>query len=127
MSASMTNYRKFLLAAGLLSMLSAASIAQDPAQAQLDIANGFFRRGFFEEAAAEYRAYIEGNPQAPQMDTALYRLGESEYAQRNYEDALTVYDQFSRRFRKERNPAARCCAREKFISISSNSTRQKRP
>ncbi|MDY0032337.1 MAG: tetratricopeptide repeat protein, partial [FCB group bacterium] len=90
----MTNHLRTSVACLLLTALSVSSAGQDAEQAQIDIANGFFRRGFFEEAAAEYRAYLESFPQGQQVGTALYRLGESEYALQKYEAALKVYDQF---------------------------------
>ncbi len=82
----------------LLTLLALSSAAQDAEQAQIDIANGFFRRGFFEEAAAEYRAYLESFPEGQNLSTALYRLGESEYARQNHTEALQAYEQYLARF-----------------------------
>ncbi len=63
-------------------------------QAQFDFANGLFARGFNEEAAAEYRNYLQQYPQGAQRPEALYRLGESEFALGKHAAALEAFDQF---------------------------------
>ena len=59
--------------------------AEEAEQSQIDLANGWFSRGFYPEAADEYRAYLEAFPQGKHVTMALYRLGWSEYAEGNYE------------------------------------------
>lgn len=62
-------------------------------QAQIDFANGLFARGFFQEAADEYRAYLKAYPQGQYRAAALYRLGESEHAAGRHEQAVETFDQ----------------------------------
>jgi len=66
-------------------------------QTQFDFANGLFQRGFYQEAADEYKAYIEQNPQGEHVAVALYRLGESAYAAHDYAAALEAFDQATKR------------------------------
>lgn len=66
----------------------------DPAQAQLDFANGLFSREFFAEAVVEYQKLMEQFPGTPQSTTASLRLGEAASATRQYEQALTALDAF---------------------------------
>ena len=63
-------------------------------QAQIDFANGLFGRGFYEEAADEYKAYLEQYPSGAHRASALYRLGESGSAAGKYEEALRAFDAF---------------------------------
>ena len=66
-------------AAIILIMVGAAgqSLAESPAQAQMDFANGLFIRGFHEEAAEEYRNYLDDYPDGEHVDAALFRLAEA--------------------------------------------------
>lgn len=74
-----------------LALLPLVSIAQPEAQSQLDFANGLFSRGFYADAAQEYRAYLETYPQAGGRETAQYRLGESLFAQRDFAGAANAF------------------------------------
>ncbi len=69
------------------------SWADSVEQAKIDFPDGLFRVGLDEEAAEEYRAYLEEFPDGQYVATALYRLGECEYALQRYEAALEVFDQ----------------------------------
>ena len=60
-------------------------------QAQIDIANGFFHRAFFEDALKEYERYLEEFPEGSHAITAWHRLGESAYAAKQYEKALVAF------------------------------------
>ena len=62
-------------------------------QATIDFADGLFARGFNEEAADEYRAYLEEFPEGKHRLGALYRLGEAETALGRYDAAIEVFDQ----------------------------------
>jgi TolA-binding protein len=84
--------RLFIPLLALVALLGAQG-STDPA-AQFDFANGLFQRGFFKEAAQEYRDFVEKHPKAEQAPLALYRLGEAEYAARNYAEALMALDRF---------------------------------
>jgi TolA-binding protein len=66
--------------------------AEEPDQAQIDFADGLFQRGFFKEAAEEYQGYLDSFSAGAHVSTALYRLGESEYALQQYEAALASFD-----------------------------------
>ncbi|HIJ74435.1 MAG TPA: tetratricopeptide repeat protein, partial [Candidatus Hydrogenedentes bacterium] len=74
--------------------LAASAHAEAPGQVQIDIANGCFQRGFYEDAAEEYRTYLSEYPHGEHAAVALYRLGESEYALSNYEAALEALSRF---------------------------------
>ncbi len=63
-------------------------------RSKLDFANGLFTRGFYEEAADEYRAFLKDFPQDNEVPTALYRLAESVYAAGDYEAALKSLNGF---------------------------------
>ena len=69
------------------------ALAQTDEQAQIDFADGLFARGFNEEAAEEYRAYLKAHPSGQYRAAAFYRLGESESALKNYDAALEALDQ----------------------------------
>lgn len=67
--------------------------AQEEEQLQVDIADGFFSRGFFQEAADEYRIYIEKFPNGTHTAVALYRMAEAEIALKDFDTALKALDQ----------------------------------
>lgn len=83
-----------LLAGGALLACGAhAQTDADRLQTRLDVANGLFLRGFFEDAETEYEGYIEaldGQAVAPEV---WYRLGEAAYAAQHYERALEAFEQ----------------------------------
>jgi TolA-binding protein len=87
----------FGFAAGLM-MAGGRLWAQTAEQSQLDFANGLFGRGYYEDAATEYRAYLDDYPVGEREETALYRLGESLYAQKKFTEALEVFGQVRKRF-----------------------------
>lgn len=85
--------KKFAAACAATVWLFAIAAGAEPAgQAQFDFANGLFQRGFYKEAADEYRSYLGKHPQAEQVPSALYRLGEAAYAARDYKAALEAFD-----------------------------------
>lgn len=81
-----------LLGACLGLFLCVAAVADE--QAQIDFANGLFSRGFNEEAAEEYRAYLDQYPQGTHRDSAQYRLGEAAMATADFAGALKAFDIF---------------------------------
>jgi TolA-binding protein len=62
-------------------------------QEQIDFANGLFSRDFYFDAAQEYRAYLKEFPDGARRFDALYRLGEAESAEGNYDEALDAFAQ----------------------------------
>lgn len=74
-----------------VALTAAAAWAQPESDEGLRFADGLFARGFYADAAREYRAFLERVPAGPDAATARYRLGESEYAQSNYEEALSAF------------------------------------
>jgi TolA-binding protein len=66
----------------------------DPAQAQLEFADGLFNRAFYAEAAQEYHKLIEQYPGTAQAATAYQRWAEAAYATQAYEQALTAVNAF---------------------------------
>lgn len=72
-------------------LVCAMSVAQQAEQSQLDFANGLFGRGFYDDAATEYRTYLDKFPEGANRETALYRLGESLYAQKDYAGASDTF------------------------------------
>ena len=77
----------------LLPVLTAA--ADQTAQDQLDVADGYFSRGFFKEATEEYATYLERHPEGEGKLRALYRLGVAAYAGKDYEKALEAFQQLT--------------------------------
>ena len=51
--------------------------AKTPDQVQLDIADGYYARKAYDQAAPEYERYLGQYPTAPDRAQALFRLGES--------------------------------------------------
>ena len=76
-----------------LVLLSLPLQAQEEEQLQIDIADGFFSRGFFQEAADEYRAYVEQFPDGTHSAVALYRMAEAEIALKDFDAAFKALDQ----------------------------------
>lgn len=74
------------------------SVAGADEQAQIDFANGLFARGFNEEAADEYRSYLDEYPEGAHRPEALYRLGEAELALGRREAALEAFDRLLQAF-----------------------------
>ena len=74
-------------------MITSPGAFAEAADEQFDFANGLFNRGFFEEAAEEYTAYLERFPDAAEAPLAAYRLGRSAFASGKYETALAAFDQ----------------------------------
>ncbi len=76
----------------LLVVTLSASFATGDEQTQIDFANGLFSRGFYEDAAEEYRTYLQQYPGGADRDVASYRLGESQFATGQYADALSAFE-----------------------------------
>ena len=89
------------IAVFLLGSLCIAAPAHADEQAQFDFANGLFARGFNEEAAAEYRNYLQQYPQGAQRPEAFYRLGEAEFALGKHAEALKAFDEFLAAFSQQ--------------------------
>lgn len=70
------------------------SYAESSDQGDIDFANGLFQRGFYDDAAEQYRAYLKDYPAGQHRAVALYRLGESEYALGKYEAAFKALDDY---------------------------------
>lgn len=87
---------RLLLAMVLLMPTTLA--AQEAEQSQLDFANGLFSRSFYKDAAVEYNTYLTKYPEGKERETALYRLGESQYAEKNFKDALEAFNQVRKQF-----------------------------
>jgi TolA-binding protein len=85
--------RRFAGCVALIVLVGRLACAEPAGQAEFDFANGLFQRGFYKEAAGEYRSYLEKYPEGEQVSSALYRLGESAYAAHDHEAALKAFDQ----------------------------------
>ena len=70
--------------------------AQDDPAATLDFANGLFLRGLYQEAAQEYRNYLDaaGSDASTQ---AWYRLGEAAFAGGDYDAARSALEGYRQR------------------------------
>lgn len=82
-----------------LAVLLAAALSGSTAQAQgdgaadgLEFAHALYNRGMYSEAAAEYRRYLDLQPDGPQSGTAWFLLGDCQYRAREYETALGSFD-----------------------------------
>jgi TolA-binding protein len=74
-------------------VLAGSVWAQTTNQSQLDFANGLYGRGYYGDAAVEYRSYLKKYPDGEHRETALYRLGESLYSEKKYAEALDAFKQ----------------------------------
>jgi TolA-binding protein len=74
-----------------------AAFTETSEETQLTFADGLFQRGFYEDAAREYRVYLERFPDTDSAATALYRLGEAQYAMGAYDEALTTFEAYLQR------------------------------
>jgi TolA-binding protein len=81
---------RYAFLAGITFAIAAA--AADPSeQGQFDTANGLFRRSLYTEAVAEYKVYLETYPKGEFRNTALYRMGEAQYAQKDFAASLATF------------------------------------
>lgn len=81
-----------VIASAAMFLLPAA--ADSPEERQIDFANGLFRKGYYDMAAEQYRAYLQDYPNGQFATDALLRLAESEYAAQRYEPALNAINSF---------------------------------
>ena len=89
--------RRIALALTLAAALAPNTHADSPEERQFDLANRLFKRGFYDMAAEEYKAYLDKFPEGSQIEAAWYRLGESRYAAQEYEPALQAFDALLKR------------------------------
>jgi cellulose synthase operon protein C len=68
----------------------------DPAVAQLDFANGLFKRQFFDMALMEYIRFKEKNPNHPLSDEAYYRMGECQRELKFFDQAKETFRNVTR-------------------------------
>lgn len=94
-------YRPASIALVVGALLLGAPVARADEQAQIDFANGLFARGFNDEAADEYRAYLESYPNGGHRAEALYRLGEAELALGHHPKALDAFDRLLKDFPRD--------------------------
>lgn len=87
-----SRYRDRVCTAVVLVLLVSSSIVAADEQAQIDFANGLYARGFNEDAAAEYRAYLKDFPTGAHRLAAWFRLGECEAALGRHDAALEAFD-----------------------------------
>ncbi len=72
-----------------------------------DAAMRAFNAGRYKEAETFFSTYIKENPRSSKLEDAYFFHAESQFAQRNYEDAIVTYDEFRKRYRSSRRiPAA---------------------
>mgnify|MGYP003792757425 CR=1 FL=1 len=60
---------------------------------QFDFANGLYSRQFFKEAIEEYKKFIANYPNSPRLGEAYLRLGKSALVEKQYEVAISAFDQ----------------------------------
>jgi len=78
-----------------------------PAPDLFQIAYADYSRGQYDVAIAEFRQFIEANPQDPRVPEARYWIGECHYAKKAYLDAIVDFDNFLRAYADHRlAPAA---------------------
>lgn len=82
---------------GAAAVVLAAGAAFADEQGSIDFANGLFTRGFYEDAATEYRVYLAEFSDGQYSADALFRLGESELAMKRYSEAVAAFDQLLNR------------------------------
>jgi TolA-binding protein len=59
-------------------------------QSQIDFANGLFARNMNQEAAEEYKSYLEEYPQGQFSEVAQYRLGEVYFSLSQFPDSISI-------------------------------------
>ena len=76
-----------------------ANVAQpDPAPAQLDFANGLFKRQFFDMALVEYTRFKDTYPKHPLLDEAYYRMGECQREMKFLDQARDTFRTITRQW-----------------------------
>jgi tol-pal system protein YbgF len=72
-----------------------------------DAAMRAFNDGRYKEAETFFSTYIKENPRSSKLEDAYFFEAESQFSQRDYEDAIVTYDEFRKRYRSSRRiPAA---------------------
>jgi TolA-binding protein len=80
------------------SFMTAAALAAETADRELELANGLFERELWAEAYTAYSQYLHDHPADPQVPLALFRAGEALYNQQKYAEALALYQQLTADF-----------------------------
>ncbi len=73
-------------------LFAGVALAQQDEQSKIDFADGLFKRGMYDMAADEYRAYLEAYPEGAHRPAAMYRLGESQFFNGQFNEALDTFD-----------------------------------
>jgi TolA-binding protein len=84
----MTKTRKLFFVGFLFLFSTTASFADE--QSQIDFANGLFARNMNQEAAEEYKSYLEEFPNGQFREVALYRLGEVYFSLSKFPESISV-------------------------------------
>ncbi len=84
-----------ILAIGLLAMAVIATAQDETAEErQVRFADGLLKRGFYAEAADEYKKYLADFPEGTHRSDASYRLGESLFGAKDIEFAAEAFSAF---------------------------------
>jgi len=67
-------------------------------QVQIDVANGFFLRNFYELALAEYKKYLEWFPNGASGEEAMYRIAECLHEVGKFDAAKNQYQEVQKAF-----------------------------
>ena len=74
------------------------AVPLDPAVAQLDFANGLFKRQFFDMALVEYSRFKDKYPNHPLSDEAFYRMGECQRELKFFDQAKETFRTVTRQW-----------------------------
>lgn len=86
---------------------TSTTIPEHIEEVQLDAANGFFNRQFYELAIAEYKKYLEWFPTGSAVEESMYRIAESYHELGKLEASKSQYQAVQKAFPKG-NYFARC-------------------
>jgi TolA-binding protein len=73
-------------------LFASVAMAQQDEQSKIDFADGLFKRGMYDMASDAYLAYLEAFPEGSHRSNAMYRLGESQFFNDEFAEALDTFD-----------------------------------
>jgi len=85
----------------LLAPTQLSAVDNEPDRNELeafDFANGLFSRGMYDMAVKEYKKFIDSYPGSSQRPLADYRIGESYFLDKKYQDALSWLKKFKQKY-----------------------------
>jgi len=82
---------------------SGGDLIEPPPSDLFSIAESDYRKGKYDLAISEFRAYMDKYPKSELSGDALYYIGESYFAKGKYEIAIAQYDKLQENYKHNRN------------------------